>query len=100
MQSGIGSGSGRLAAIFAVGAIAAGLTACAGRPEAPKIVTESPSHVTIVADLRTNPGPLARMHCAKYQKRSVPLDAEPAAGNLLRGWAVGTKVFVYTYECM
>ncbi len=100
MQPGMGSGSGHLAAIFTFGAIAAGLTACAGQPEAPKIVTESRSHVTIVADVLTSPGPLARVHCAKYQKRSVLMDAEPAAGNFLKGWATGTKVFIYTFECM
>jgi hypothetical protein len=86
--------------LLAAGVIGVGLTACAARPEEPKIVSGSDSQVSIVADLHTSPKPLARAYCAKYQKRAVIRDTVSAAGNLVRGWAQGTKVFVYTFDCM
>ncbi len=94
------SGPGLLAAIMAAGAIAAGLTACANQPEAPKIVSKSDSQISILADLHTNPRPLAEAYCAQYQKQAVLRNSESAPGNLLRGWATGTKVFLYTFDCM
>ncbi|MCH7794788.1 MAG: hypothetical protein IIA34_13035 [Proteobacteria bacterium] len=94
------SGPGPLAAIMAAGAIAVGLTACANRPEAPEIVSGSDSQVSILADLHTSPRPLAEAYCAQYQKQAVLHDTESVAGNLVRGWATGTKVFLYTFDCM
>ncbi len=104
------SGSGPLAAlipkvlrifgIMAVGAIAVGLTACADRPEAPEIVSGSDSQVSILADLHASPRPFAEAYCAQYQKQAVLRDTESASGNLVRGWATGTKVFLYTFDCM
>ncbi len=94
------SGPGPLAAIMAAGAIAAGLTACANRPEAPEIVSGSYSQVSIRADLHTSPRPLAEAYCAQHQKQAVLRDTESAPGNLVRGWATGTKVFLYTFDCM
>ncbi len=94
------SGPGPLAALMAAGVIAAGLTACADRPEAPEIVSSSNIQVSILADLHTSPRPLAQAYCAQYQKQAVLRDTESAAGNLVRGWATGTKVFLYTFDCM
>ncbi len=94
------SGPGPLAAVIVAGAIAVGLTACAGRPEAPEIVSGSDSQVSILADLHASPRPFAEAYCAQYQKRAVLRDTESASGNLVRGWATGTKVFLYTFDCM
>ena len=100
MLPSVRSGPGPLAAIMAAGAIAAGLTACANRPEAPEIVSGSDSQVSILADLHASPRPLAEAYCAQYQKRAVLRNTESAPGNLIRGWAMGTKVFLYTFDCM
>jgi hypothetical protein len=27
-------------------------------------------------------------------------DTAPASDNFLRGWATGTKVFIYTFDCL
>ena len=86
--------------IIVAGAIAAGLTACANRPEAPEIVSSSDSQVSILADLHASPRPLAEAYCAQYLKRAVMRDTQSAPGNLIRGWATGTKVFRYTFDCM
>ncbi len=94
------SGPGPLAALMTAGAIAAGLSACTDRPEAPEIVSGSDSQVSIRADLHARPRPLAQAYCAQYQKRAVLRDTDSARGNLVRGWATGTKVFVYTFDCM
>ncbi len=94
------SGPGPLAALMAAGAIAAGLTACANQPDAPEIVSGSDGQVSILADLHASPRPLAEAYCAQYQKRAVLRDTESAQGNLIRGWAMGTKVFLYTFDCM
>ncbi len=94
------SGRGPLAVLVAAGAMAAGLTACADRPEAPKIVSGSDGQVSVLADLHASPRPLAEAYCAKNQKRAVLRDTESAPGNLIRGWATGTKVFLYTFDCM
>jgi hypothetical protein len=83
-----------------LGAIAAGLTACAIRPDPPKIVSKSESQISILADLHVNPRPLAEAYCAQYQKQAVLRDTSSATGNLVRGWATGTKVFLYTFDCM
>ncbi len=77
----------------------AGLTACLGTAKAPELITGSEKRVVIVADLYSSPKPLAESHCAQYDKRPVLRDTVPAAGNLLRGWAIGTKVFIYTFDC-
>ena len=100
MLSSARSGLGPLAALMAAGAMAAGLTACADRPEAPEIVSGSDSQVSILADLHASPRPFAEAYCAQYQKRAVLRDTESASGNLVRGWATGTKVFLYTFDCM
>ncbi len=85
---------------MAAGAIAAGLTACTDPPKAPEIASGSDSQVSIVTDLHASPRPLAQAYCAQYQKQAVLRDTESAAGNLVRGWATGTKVFLYTFDCM
>ncbi len=85
---------------MAAGAIAAGLTACADRTEAMEIVSGSDSQVSILADLHASPRPLAKVYCAQYQKQAVLRDTESASGHLIRGWATGTKVFLYTFDCM
>ena len=77
----------------------AGLTACLGQTMAPEIITGSAGHVVIVADLDSSPNPLAKSHCAQYGKRPRLNDTSPAADNHLRGWATGTKVFTYTFDC-
>jgi hypothetical protein len=77
----------------------AGLSACLGQSRAPELVTGSEAQVVIVADLDSSPKPLAESHCARHGKRPVLRDAVPATGNLLRGWATGTKVFVFTFDC-
>ncbi len=94
------SDPGPLAALIAAGAIAALLTACANQPDAPEIVSSSDSQVSILADLYASPRPLAEAYCAQYQKQAVLHDTESAPGNLIRGWATGTKVFLYTFDCM
>ncbi len=78
----------------------AGLTACSGlMTKAPELLSGSPARVVIVADLHSSPKPLAKRHCARHGKRPLLRDAVPATGNLLRGWATGTKVFIYTFDC-
>ncbi len=78
----------------------AGLAACTALiTQAPELISGSETEVVIVADLHTSPRPLAKSHCALYGKRPMLHDTAPAAGNLLRGWAVGTKVFIYTFDC-
>ncbi len=77
----------------------AGLTACLGQGKAPEIITGSEAQVVIVADLDSSPNPLAKSHCAQFGKRPRLSDTSPAADNHLSGWATGTKVFSYTYEC-
>lgn len=78
----------------------AGLTACPGLvTKAPELISGSEAQVVIVADLHSSPKPLAKSHCAQYAKRPMLRDTIPAAGNLLRGWATGTKVFIYTFDC-
>ncbi len=100
MLSSTKSGSGSLAALMAAGMIAAGLTACSDGPQAPEIISRSHSQVSILADLHANPRPIAQAYCAQYQKQAVLRDSESASGNLVRGWATGTKVFLYTFDCM
>ena len=80
-------------------AVAAGLAACATQGQEPKIISGSDSQVSILTDLDYNPKPLAREYCAKRQKRPVLRDTTSAKDNLVRGWATGTKVFVYTFDC-
>ena len=77
----------------------AGLTACLGQAKAPELITGSDAQVVIVADLDSSPKPLAQSHCAQHGKRPQLRDTTPASGNNLRGWATGTKVFVYTFDC-
>ena len=77
----------------------AGLTACLGQSKAPELVSGSEAQVVIVADLDGNPKPLAESHCAQYGKRPLLHDTAPVTGNLLRGWATGTKVFIFTFNC-
>ena len=77
----------------------AGLAACLGQTKAPELITGSAAQVVIVADLDSSPKPLAESHCARHGRRSMLRDTVPAAGNLLRGWAVGTKVFIFTFDC-
>ncbi len=77
-----------------------GLTACPGLvTKAPELITGSPAQVVIVADLDSDPRPLAKSHCARHGRRPMLRDTVPASGNLLRGWAIGTKVFIYTFDC-
>ncbi len=84
----------------AIAAIAlAGLTACLGQTKAPELITGSPTRVVIVADLDNSPKPLAKSHCARHGRRPMLHDTVPATGNLLRGWATGTKVFIFTFDC-
>ena len=96
MRSSTRSSARLLAAVV----IATGLAACAGSPDEPKILSDSPTHISIVADLRVNPSPIARAHCAKFQRQAIIKDTEPAPDNFVKGWATGTKVFVYTFDCM
>ncbi len=85
---------------FAAIATLAGLTACPGLiAKAPELLSGSEAQVVIVADLHSSPRPLAKSHCALYGKRPMLRDTAPATGNLLRGWALGTKVFIYTFDC-
>ncbi len=78
----------------------AGLTACAALiTKAPELISGSEAQVVILADLHSSPRPLAKSHCAQYGKRPMLRDTVPAAGNLLLGWAIGTKVFIYTFDC-
>ncbi len=76
-----------------------GLTACLGPTKAPELITGSADQVVIIADLQSSPRPLAKSHCARHGKHPMLRDTAPAAGNLLRGWATGTKVFIYTFDC-
>ncbi len=88
--------------IKVLAAIAAlvGLTACVAlTTKPPELISGSETQVVIVADLHSSPRPLAKSHCAQYGKRPTLHDTSPAAGNLLRGWAIGTKVFIYTFDC-
>ncbi len=88
-----------LAAIAALAAPVA-LTACASlMAKPPELLSGSEAQVVILADLHSSPKPLAKSHCAQHGRRPVLRDTVPAAGNLLRGWAVGTKVFIYTFDC-
>jgi hypothetical protein len=88
-----------IAAIAAIAALV-GLTACASvMAKPPELLSGSEAEVVIVADLHSSPRPLAKSHCAQYGKRPTPRDTAPAVGNLLRGWAIGTKVFIYTFDC-
>ncbi len=77
----------------------AGLNACLGQSKAPELITGSPAQVVIVAGLESSPKPLAKSHCARHGRRPMLRDTVPASGNLLRGWATGTKVFTYTFDC-
>ncbi len=77
----------------------AGLTACLGQTKAPELIVGSPGQVVIVADLDSDPRPLAKSHCARHGRRPVLRDTVPASGNLLRGWATGIKVFTFTFDC-
>lgn len=76
-----------------------GLTACLGQSKAPEVITGSEAQVVIIADLDNSPNPLAKSHCAQFGKRPRLNDTSPAADNHLSGWATGTKVFTYTFEC-
>lgn len=88
-----------IAAIAATAALV-GLTACASvMTKPPELLSGSETEVVIVADLHNSPRPLAKSHCAQHGKRPMLRDTAPAAGNLLRGWAIGTKVFIYTFDC-
>ena len=77
----------------------AGLTACLGQTKAPELISGSESQVVIAAELDTSPKSLASSHCAQYGKRPSLHDTAPAEGSFLRGWATGTKVFIYTFDC-
>jgi hypothetical protein len=77
----------------------AGMAACVTQGKAPEILTGTEAQVVVVADLDSSPKPLADSHCAQYRRQPVLRDTAPAAGNLLRGWATGTKVFLYTFDC-
>ncbi len=79
--------------------VLAGLTACLGQTKAPELISGSETRVVIVADLDSSPKPLANNHCAQHGKRPMLHDTAPASGNFLRGWATGTKVFIYTFDC-
>jgi hypothetical protein len=85
--------------VFMAVTLAAGLAACVTGEQEPKIVSGSDGQVSIVTDLEHSPKPLALAHCAKRQKRPVLRDTTSAKDNLVRGWATGTKVFVYTFDC-
>ena len=81
------------------GAALAGLTACLGQTKDPELISGSEVQVVIVADLDNSPKPLAKSYCAQHGKRPSLRDATPAKGNFLNGWATGTKVFIYTFDC-
>ena len=76
-----------------------GLTACLGQTKAPELISGSETQAVIVADLDNSPKPLANSHCAQHGKRPTLRETVPAADNFLRGWATGTKVFIYTFDC-
>ena len=76
------------------------LAACANQPPPPEIVSESQGQVSILADLHASPRPLAKAYCAQTGKRPILRDTAPAGDNLIRGWATGTKVFVFTFDCL
>ena len=82
-----------------VGIAMAGLTACLGQTKDPELISGSEAQIVIAADLDTSPKPLAKSHCAQYGKRPLLRDTVQATGNFLRGWATGTKVFIYTFDC-
>ncbi len=89
-------------AIAATAALAglAGLAACTPLiTKETELISGSEAQVVIIADLHNSPRPLAKSHCAQYGKVPLIHDTVPAVGNLLRGWATGTKVFVYTFDC-
>ncbi len=75
------------------------LTGCLGQTKAPELISGSENQVVIVADLDNSPKPLANSHCGQHGKRPTLRDTAPAAGNFLLGWATGTKVFIYTFDC-
>ena len=79
--------------------ILAGLTGCLGQTKAPELVSGSETQVVIVADLDNSPKSLAESHCAQHGKRPQLRDTVPAKGNFVIGWATGTKVFMYTFDC-
>ncbi len=81
------------------GTAVAGLTACLGQTKDPELISGSDTQVVIVADLDNSPKPLAVSHCAQHSKRSRLRDTVPASGNFLLGWATGSKVFIYTFDC-
>ena len=101
MRAGVGQRVGpRIGPVLVVAAIGvAGLTACITQGQPPKILSATEAQVTIAADLDSSPKPLAQSHCGKYQKRPVLHDATSAGDNLIGGWATGTKVFIYTFDC-
>jgi hypothetical protein len=81
------------------GTVLAGLTACLGQTKDPELISGSEAQVVIVADLDNSPKLLANSHCAQHGKRPRLRDTVPAKGNFLIGWATGTKVFIYTFDC-
>lgn len=83
----------------AVSIVLAGLTACILQGQPPKILGATEAQVIIAADLDSSPKSLARSHCGKYSKSPVLSDTVPADGNLIKGLASGTKVFIYTFVC-
>ena len=95
MRNSIGPRSGRVT----VAVVLAGLSACITQGQPPKILSATEAQVIIAADLDSSPKSLARSHCGNYLKSPVLNDTAPAGDNLIKGWATGTKVFVYTFDC-
>ena len=86
-------------AVAVMAFVIAGLTACITQGQPPKIISATEAQVMIAADLDSSPKSLAKSHCGTYQKQPVLRDTTSAADNLIKGWATGTKVFLYTFDC-
>ncbi len=62
-------------------------------------VTSATEHnVKILAGVLAHPLPLARAHCAQFQKQAFFHDSEPV-GDQFEVLTTGSRPYIYTYDC-
>ena len=94
-------GIGTFTACLLAASLAIGLAACVKteKEEEHMEVTSATEHnVKILAGVLAHPLPLARAHCAQFNKQAFFHDSEPA-GDQFEVLTTGSRPYIYTYDC-
>ena len=78
----------------------AGASACTYVPE-PEIVSGTAEDVAVKAGASANPGPLAKEHCAKFNKQArLRSSEEVGRGEMVAYMVMRSATRVYFFDCV